>query len=341
MNGVHLPFKKAARSARDRGGNGSMSSLIALTGATGFIGQFLLRELPRRGYRIRVLLRRPADMEAQGSSAVIGDISRPQNMGAALQGVDAVVHSAGLSAEMTGVPEDDYRALNTDATVGLAHAARRAGVSRFVFLSSIRAQCGATADEVLTEQLEPRPTDAYGKSKLAAEQALAQLDIDWVALRLVLVYGPGVKGNMAELMRLARSPYPLPIGGLRAKRSLLSLHNLADAIHAVLAAREPLRRALIVADPEPLSVAQMIAAMRLGLGRRPHLISVPDPVLRASLRLLGRSELYERLTGSLVADPSALMRIGWRPSVETTAGLADLMRTSNRASTEDVARDEA
>jgi nucleoside-diphosphate-sugar epimerase len=305
-----------------------MSLLIALTGATGFIGQSLLQEMPRRGYRVRVLLRRPSDMEVQGSSAVIGDLSRPQNMGAALRDVDAVVHSAGISGEMSGVPDDDYRTFNTDATVNLANAARRAGVKRFVYLSSIRAQCGPTAAEVLSEQLPPHPTDAYGRSKLAAEQALAGLDIDWVALRLVLVYGPGVKGNVAQLMRLARLPYPLPIGGLEARRSLLSVHNLADAIHSVLAAPAPPRRVLIVADPEPLSVAQMIASMRHGLGRKPRLIAVPAPVLRASLRLLGRPELYERLMGSLVADSSALMRIGWRPSVETPAALAELMRSA-------------
>jgi nucleoside-diphosphate-sugar epimerase len=328
----------AEKSETLRGGNGSMSSLIALTGATGFIGQFLLQELPRRGHRLRVLLRRPADMRVQGSSAVIGDISRPQNMGAALADVDAVVHTAGLSSEMTGLPEDDYRALNTDATVSLAHAARRAGARRFVFLSSIRAQCGPAADEVQTEALEPRPTDAYGKSKLAAEQALARLDIDWVALRLVLVYGPGVKGNMAQLMHIARRPYPLPIAGLGARRSLLSLHNLADAIDAVLTTPQPLRRALIAADPEPLSIAQMIAAMRLGLGRKPRLFRVPDAVLRASLRSLGKPDLYERLTGSLVADPSALMRAGWRPSVETTAALADLMRSGDRPETTSAAR---
>jgi nucleoside-diphosphate-sugar epimerase len=303
-----------------------MSSLIALTGATGFIGQFLLGELPRRGYRIRVLLRRPSDMQVQGSSAVIGDLSRPQNMGAALRDVDAVVHSAGLSGEMTGIPEDDYRSLNTDATVNLANAARKAGVKRFVFLSSIRAQCGPWAPEVLTEETAPRPTDAYGRSKLAAEQALVELDIDWVALRLVLVYGPGVKGNMAQLMRLARLPYPLPLAGLEARRSLLSLHNLADAIHAVLVAPEPLRRTLIVADDAPVTVAQMIAAMRRGLGRSPLLFGVPAPVLRTSLRLVGRDELYERLTRSLVADCSALRRIGWLPSVETLPALAELMR---------------
>jgi nucleoside-diphosphate-sugar epimerase len=303
-----------------------MSLLIALTGATGFIGQYLLQELPRRGHRIRVLLRRPTNMAVQGSSAVIGDLSRPQNMSAALNGVDAVVHSAGLPGAMSGIPEDDYRVLNTEATISLAHAARRAGAKRFIFLSSIRAQCGPTADRVLTEEIEARPTDPYGKSKLAAEEGLAQIDIDWVALRLVLTYGPGVKGNVAQLMRLARSPYPLPLGGLKARRSLLSLDNLAEAIHTILATQEPLRRPLIVADPEPLSVPEMVAAMRRGLGRSPRLIPVPAPALRALLSLAGKSELYERLTGSLVADPSALMRVGWRPSTQTAAGLAALMR---------------
>jgi nucleoside-diphosphate-sugar epimerase len=303
-----------------------MSLLIALTGATGFIGQYLLRELPRRGHRLRVLLRRPTDMLVQGSSAVIGDLSRPQNMGAALAGVDAVVHSAGLPGTMSGIPEDDYRVLNTEATIGLAHAARRAGAKRFIFLSSIRAQCGPTADRVLTEDSEARPTDAYGKSKLAAEQGLAQIDVDWVALRLVLTYGPGVKGNMAQLMRLARSPYPLPLRGLKARRSLLSLDNLVGAIDAALTTREPLRRPLIVADPEPVSVPEMVAAMRRGLGRSPRLVPVPAPALRAFLSLAGRPEIYERLTGSLVVDSSALRRIGWQPSTETAAGLADLMR---------------
>src|SRR5882672_810578 len=240
--------------------------LIALTGATGFIGQYLLREMPKRGYRIRALLRRPASMPMDVSSAVIGDLTRPQNMSAALEGVDAVIHSAGLAHAMSGIPEDDYRLINTEATVRLARAARRAGAKRFVFLSSIRAQCGPTSDLVLTEAVEPRPTDAYGRSKLAAERGLAELDLDWVSLRAVLVYGPGVKGNMAQLMRLARSPFPLPLASLRARRSLLALENLSAAIEAVLAAPGTLQRVVIAADPQALTVAEMVAAMRHGLG---------------------------------------------------------------------------
>src|SRR6185312_5124756 len=136
--------------------------IVALTGATGFIGRHLLRELPARGYRIRVLLRRPTELPVECTSALIGDLLNPRNMAAALADVDAVIHTAGLAHAMSGRPEDDYRLLNTEATMALARAAERAGVRRFAFLSSIRAQSGPASDAVLTEAMEPRPTDAYG-----------------------------------------------------------------------------------------------------------------------------------------------------------------------------------
>src|SRR6516165_10873280 len=300
--------------------------LIALTGATGFIGQWLLKELPKRGYRLRVLLRRPSAVPMECASAVVGDLARPQNMAAALADADAVIHSAGLAHAMSGLPEDDYRMLNTEATIALARAAQRAGAKRFVFLSSIRAQSGPTAEHVLTEARAPAPTDAYGRSKLAAEQGLSELALDWVALRLVLVYGPGVKGNMAQLVRFARSPYPLPVGGLTGRRSLLALDNLVAAIDTVLSAAAQLRRPLIVADPVPLTIPEMVSAMRRGLGRRPGLIPMPQRLLEAALRATGREEIYQRLSGSLVADPAALTRLGWQPAVATAEGLAALAR---------------
>ena len=300
--------------------------LVALTGATGFIGQYLLRELPKRGYRLRVLLRRPSDVPLDCASAVVGDLARPQNMAAALADVDSVIHSAGLAHAMSGRPEDDYRIFNTEATIGLAQAARRAGVRRFVFLSSIRAQCGPTSDHVLSEDMEPRPTDAYGRSKLAAEQGLGDVGLDWTALRPVLVYGPGVKGNMAQLIALARSPYPLPLASLKGQRSILSLGNLVEAVATVLGTPVPLRRPFIVADPDPLTIGEMLAAMREGLRRRPALLPFPGMLLEAALRVAGRPEDYQRLAGSLVAHPAALQKLGWSPAVTTRDALAQLMR---------------
>jgi len=300
--------------------------LLALTGATGFIGQHLLRELPRRGHRLRVLLRHPSSVPMQCASAVIGDLARPRNMSAALEGVDAVIHSAGFTHGMSGIPEDDYRVLNTEATINLARAARRAGAKRFIFLSSIRAQSGPTADTVLTEADDPNPTDAYGRSKLAAERGLKDLDADWVSLRAALVYGPGVRGNIAQLMRLARSPFPLPLRSLDARRSLLALENLSAAIETVLKAPGTLRRPFIAADAGALTVAEMIAAMRNGLGRQRRVFPMSPVLLEFVLRLMGQGEIYRRMSGSLVADPSALIALGWTPRVTTSDGLSWLMQ---------------
>jgi nucleoside-diphosphate-sugar epimerase len=298
--------------------------LIAVTGATGFIGRALLADLPRRGYRVRALLRRPADLPPEATSAVIGDIAAPRHMSAALAGVDIVVHSAGLAHAMSGRPEDDYRALNTDATLALARAAAKAGAKRFVFLSSIRAQSGPVADYVLSEADPARPTDAYGRSKLAAEEGLAQLGIDWVALRPVLVHGPGVKGNMAALLRLAAKPWPLPLGGFAGKRSLVSSDSVMAAIACVLAVPESLNRSLIVADPDPVTVGEIIAALRSGLGRKAGLVAIPPVLMRRLAQLAGQSEAYERLAGSLMADAGALAALGWRPPLPTRDALARL-----------------
>src|SRR4029078_7009817 len=304
----------------------SAKPLVALPGATGFSGQYLLKELPSRGYRLRVLLRRPTMLPEGCASAVIGDLAKPYNLAEALSGVDAVIHSAGIASTMSGLPEDDYRLFNTEATVKFARAAERARVKRFVFLSSIRAQSGPTADGVLTEERTPQPTDAYGRAKLAAEQGLAETTLDWVALRLALVYGPGVEGNMARLIKLARSPYPLPLAGLKAEHSLLSLDNMVEAVDRVLAAQEPLKRPLIVADPKALTLGAIIAAMRQGLGPRAALFYVPTPFLTPPPRAAGHKGACEPLFGSLVADPSALTRLNWVPPVETAEGLAALVR---------------
>lgn len=311
-----------------------MSQLIALTGATGFIGRHILKDLTARGYRVRLLLRRPVDAMPEGASgAVVGDLTRPMNMAAALIGVDAVVHSAGLTHAMSGAPEDDYRSLNTEATRRLAEAATRARVRRFVFLSSIRAQAGASAAGIATESDAPAPTDAYGRSKLDAERALAEVGLDWVALRPVLVYGPGVTGNMAALVRLARTPWPLPFGSLAGRRSLVSTESVAGAVDAVLRADGRLDRALIVADPDALTVPEMVAALRAGLGRTPGLVPIPAALIGLAGRLAGRDAMLSRLAESLVARSDGLTALGWRPAAATRGGLADLARADLARST--------
>jgi nucleoside-diphosphate-sugar epimerase len=297
---------------------------VLLTGASGFVGRHLQHDLAARGYRVRTAGRGSAPAIPGAEHAAIGDLGAPIDWRPLLDGVDHVVHSAGLAHADGAIPEERYRAINTQATLELAQAAQAAGIRRFVFLSSIRAQSGPVSDKPLSETDTPAPTDAYGRSKLAAEQGLAELDLDWIALRPVLVYGPGVKANMAALVKLARLSVPLPLGGLSAKRSLLAIENLAEAVAFALTQTCPARRSYIVSDPEPLSAAQMLAAMRAGLRRGPRLIPVPSALLALAARLAGRGSAYERLAKGLVASPSALIKAGWRPPVETKAALARL-----------------
>lgn len=301
--------------------------LIALTGATGFIGRHLLRSLSGHGFRVRVLLRRPVEVPEGASSAVVGDLTRPMNMAAALAGVDAVVHSAGLSLAMSGTPEDDFRSSNTEATLRLAEAAIRARVQRFVFLSSIRAQTGISAPGIVTESDAAVPTEAYGRSKLAAEAALAETGLDWVALRPVLVYGAGVKGNVATFLQVARSATPLPFATLGARRSIVSVESLARAVAVALEAPGPLRRPLIVAEPDPLTPAEMVTALRAGFGRSAGLLPAPSALLGLACRLAGQDAAYARLSTSLVARADGLTSLGWTPASTAREGLERFARS--------------
>lgn len=300
------------------------SERILLTGASGFVGPHVVAVLLRAGYRLRLAQRRAGPAPEGVETVETGDLSMPIDWSAALASVDHVVHMAGLAHAGPGLDEALYRRINTEATLELARAAAAAGVRRFVYLSSIKALSGAFDGPPLAEEAEPAPADVYGRSKLAAEQGLAGLDLDWVALRPVLIYGPGVKANMAVLVRLAQSPLPLPLGGLKAPRSLLAVENLAEAILFVLTPACPPARAYTVSDPEPISVAEMLAAMRAGLGRAPGLLPVPEPLLRTLARLAGREETFVKLAGSLVARPERLLNSGWRPPAETKAALARL-----------------
>lgn len=296
---------------------------ILLTGASGFVGRHVAAALREAGYAVRAAVRDAGRAPPGTEPFLIGDLAAPVDWGPALEGVDAVVHGAGIAHVGPDVPEARYQAVNTDATLALADAA--AGrVRRFVFLSSVRAQCGASSPVTVRDDDAPAPGDAYGRSKLAAERGLAERGIDHVSLRPVLVYGKGVAGNMGALVRLARLPLPLPFGGLGARRSLLAVENLADAIVHVLAAPAPLSGPMLVADAEPVSLPEIVAALRAGMGRRPGLVGVDERWIAGMLRLAGRQDMLERLAGSLVVEPGRLTRLGWRPALPTVEGLRRL-----------------
>jgi UDP-glucose 4-epimerase len=177
----------------------------------------------------------------------------------------------------------------------------------------------------------PRPTDSYGRAKLEAERLLAASGAPFTVLRPAVIYGKGVKGNIAALATLAKTPMPLPFGGLDNRRSLLALDNLADAVALVLGAEAAKNETFLVADAEPISVAGIVSAMREGLGRPPHLVKMPQRVVQRLMTSFGRDADWERVSGSFVVDVAKLMGIGWRPKIATYDGLVRMMRAENGA----------
>jgi nucleoside-diphosphate-sugar epimerase len=307
---------------------------VLVTGASGFVGRAVVAALAAQGDDVRAAIRVPSDAggdRTTGAAFPPGvTIVRHSDLGAGvdwtdpLAGTDAVVHLAGIAHAGPGIPEQRYDRVNHHATAALAAAARDAGVSRFVFVSSLRAQTGPAADHVVSERDTPRPTDAYGRSKLAAERAVTASGVPFTILRPVLVYGPGVKGNLRALMRLAALPIPLPFGALKARRSLVSLANLASAIGFVLRQPACAGETYVVADPEPLMIGEIVTALRRGRGRPPGLVAVPEALLRLALTAVGRGINWEQISGGLVADPAKLMAAGWRPERDTMKALAEM-----------------
>lgn len=305
-------------------------SRILVTGATGFIGRALVPALAEDGHTVRIAVRQPASSPLPADVEVIAgcDLAQPVNWRRVLDGIDQVVHLAGI-AHTGSVAASMYDRINRQATEHLAKAAADAGIRQFVFVSSLRAQCGPTADHVLTERDLPAPTDAYGRSKLAAEQAIRSAGVPFTILRPAVLYGPDAKANVALLARVAALPIPLPLRSFDNRRSLLGIDNFISAVRFVLGASDTLGQTYIVADPGiALRLSDVMATLRKAHGRRPLLLPMPPGLLEAGLRLMGRAALWERIGGSLEADASKLIAAGWQPRHDTGTGLAAMVRTA-------------
>lgn len=309
---------------------------VLVTGASGFIGRALVPALAKAGFDVRAAARDPKliDNNRPGIEAVLMPDLRSGHVDWAqlLAGCDFVVHLAGIAHASSAISDADYHAVNGNAVGALAQAARAAGVKRFIYVSSVRAQTGPVREGVIDEASPPRPTDAYGRAKLAGENALAEAlagaSTDWVTLRPVLVYGPGVKGNMAALLKLARLPVPLPLQSLKGRRSILSVDNLSSAILHCLTNAGVSRRVFLVADIAPMRVWEIVAAMRKGLKRPPGLFAVPTGPLAFAAKLAGKGDAWARLDGDLMVSTEALRTSGWQPVVGTSKALADMARAA-------------
>jgi UDP-glucose 4-epimerase len=303
---------------------------VLVTGASGFVGAALAGALAARGFSVRAAARGPlpSRLAERVSPAPLPDLvasGLEDRFGVLLDGVEAVVHAAGLAHQPAGMAEAGMRAVNADASASLARAARLRGIHRFVLISSSRAVSGPWSGRPLAETATPAPTDAYGRSKLAAERAVREELPEAIILRPPVLHGAGAKGNMARLARLARLPLPLPIGGLSGRRSILSDVNMAEAVAFVLARPEAAGRTFHLADGAALSLPEMVAAMRRAVGRRPGIVGMPAPLMEWLVDRLAPG-LAGQLCRDLVLDDGALRALGWRPAEGSAEGLGRMMR---------------
>ena len=303
---------------------------VLVTGASGFIGRPLVAALLRAGYAVRAAVRRPVSFPNSVDVVIVPDLKNPIDWNPILQGVDIVVHVAGLAhVDQHEVAFGDHDQINWIATLFLANAAKKMGIKHFVYISSVRAQVGPSAAQRVNEQDRPHPTDHYGRSKLAAEWAIQASRIPFTILRPTVVYGPHPKGNIRTLVRLASLPLPLPFRGFNNRRSLLGIDNLIATILFVLNNPATVGETFLVADRLPATLPEIITILREAQGRRPGLVYVPPSLLRLALLLSGHTHFWRRISEGLVVDTSKLESLGWRPAFDTYEGLVAMMRTED------------
>lgn len=309
---------------------------VLVTGANGFVGRELCRYLLERNDRVRGAVRKSGTSLFPGvEPAVVGEIGGDTDWTSALRGMEAVVHLAARVHVMRDAevnPLKVYRAVNTHGALNLARQAAQSGVKRFIYLSTIKVNGEGRASPYV-EADSPDPIDPYAVSKLEAEHGLHRIaretGMEVVILRPPLVYGPGVRANFLRLMETVRKGWPLPLGAIRNRRSLLYLGNLVDAIRVCIEHPAAAGQTFLLDDGRPVSTPELIRAVAHAMGRPAHLVAVPVGMLEFAGALLGRRAAVTRLTGSLWVD-SALIRsrLGWTPPYSMAEGLAETVASS-------------
>jgi len=306
---------------------------VLVTGGTGFIGQALLRRMQADGlYRLRVAVRSPnASLPDEADMILVVGLSPQADWQAAVAGVDMIVHTAArvhVMRDQANDPLEEYRRVNVSGMLCLARQAAEAGVRRFVYISSIKVNGEQTPPgQPFRADDRAAPEDAYGISKMEAEQGLLALaretGLEVVIIRPPLVYGPGVKGNFAVMMRWVEKGVPLPLGAIRHnRRSLVALDNLVDLIMTCMEHPAAANEVFLAGDGNDLSTAELLRKLARAMDRPARLIPVPQGVLEAALKALGKGELAKRLCGSLQVDISkARDLLGWEPKVSVDEGL--------------------
>lgn len=295
---------------------------VFVTGASGFVGHALSLHLHGLGWQVSATARTvPSDFPDDIAFYPLDLVSTSLSDGA-LQAVDCVVHLAGMADQGASESLEAYRQVNVTPAVALARQAIKAGVSRFVFVSSMAVH-GASPQAAITESSPLDPATAYAASKLEAEQQLMALfaDVkgaDLVIVRPPLVYGAAARGNFRKLLALANSRLPLPFGRCRNQRSMVSVDTLVCFLATCCSTPAAAGQTFLIADEPALSTAEVISSLRRGMGRSPGLLPVPPVLMRLALTMVGKRGMFTQLYGDCSVElRRAAELLRWAPVSDT------------------------
>lgn len=309
---------------------------ILITGANGFVGKLLIRDLLKSQYEVVGAVRSQTHNDTDVKMFAIGDISAVTDWSVALDMVNVVVHLAArvhIMNDSATDPLSEFRKVNVDGTLNLARQAAKAGIKRFVFVSSIKVNGEFTqADKPFTASDIPSPQDAYSISKYEAEQELLKLadetGMEVVIIRPPLVYGEGVKANFASMMQAVKRGIPLPLGAIHNKRSFVYTGNLVSLIVRCIDHHAAANQVFLVSDGEDLSTTELLRVCAKALGVKARLLCIPQRLLEVIATILGKRDLAQRLCGNLQVDITKThTMLGWVPPISVFDGLRATARS--------------
>lgn len=297
---------------------------VLVTGANGFVGSSLCNELLQKGYDVTIATRSKSEGFHGFKKVRIDSIDAQTNWAVALKKVDIVIHLAARVHMMVDEPLGslaEYRETNKHGALNLAEQAVEAGVKRFIFLSTVKVNGDFTDgmsrfspdDDCITR-------GSYALSKYEAEQALSAIakitDMELVIIRPPLVYGPNVRANFASMMKWVNSGFPLPLGAVHNRRSLVALDNLVSFIIHCIDHPKAVNEVFLISDGEDVSTTELLKKVAKALDKRVFLLPIPVNWMKFVAKLVGKADVADRLFGSLQVDSSKTQELlGWKPII--------------------------
>jgi len=314
-----------------------------VTGVTGFVGGRAMERLANhRLYTVCAAVRRHAALPQKVEQCIVGDLLSSTDYTQALAGVDVLLHAAARVHIMDDDAVDplaEFRKVNVEGTLNLAKQAAKAGVKRFVFISSIKVNGETTTEKPPFSPDDTHiPTDPYGLSKYEAEQGLKALaqetGMEVVMIRPPLVYGEGVKANFRRLITWVDKGVPLPFAAVRNQRSLVALDNLVDFIMLCMTHPKAANEVFLISDGEDVSTVELLRKVGKALGKPARLMPVPVGLMQLAAKGVGKGDVAERLFGSLQIDSSkARELLGWEPVISMDEQLRKTAEAYKRETT--------